>query len=119
MGNRLDAGEAPAATHFSVFRLAGEGEPLRTQFNTDAGKVRLLLLLDPSCPVCLRGASIVKREVLDQIPSPNLQTYVVWLPVLTELRADELEAAAQQAARFISDPRVWHFSDPEASLGHL
>jgi len=31
-----------------VTRLDADFEPLRTQFNKDAGKVRLLLLLDPT-----------------------------------------------------------------------
>lgn len=31
-----------------VTRLSGDFEPLREQFNRDAGKVRVLMLLDPT-----------------------------------------------------------------------
>jgi hypothetical protein len=38
----------PADRQISVTRLSNNFEPLKAQFNRDAGKVRLLLLLDPT-----------------------------------------------------------------------
>ena len=38
----------PAARQILVTRLTSSFEPLRAQFNRDAGKVRLLILLDPT-----------------------------------------------------------------------
>lgn len=35
--------------------LNGEDEPLREDFNRDQGFMRLLFVVDPRCPECLRG----------------------------------------------------------------
>jgi hypothetical protein len=39
---------SPPAIEPPITRLSSDLGPLRTQFNQDAGKVRLLLLLDPT-----------------------------------------------------------------------
>ncbi len=41
------AGCTSETRHPPVARLSSDFEPLRTAFNRDAGKVRLLLLVDP------------------------------------------------------------------------
>ncbi len=57
-------------------------DPLRTQFNQDVGKVRLIVIIDPTCPPCRWGASEIQKQVLETIPSNKLAVYVVWIPVL-------------------------------------
>ena len=45
----LLAGALPAGTQQAAFpELDQQLEPLRSRFNADAGKVRLILLLDPT-----------------------------------------------------------------------
>src|SRR5258708_20672021 len=57
-------------------------DPLRTQFNQDLGKVRLIVILDPTCPPCRWGASEIQKQGLEPIPSNKLAVYWVWIPVL-------------------------------------
>src|SRR5215467_12359201 len=57
-------------------------DPLRARFNQDAGKVRLIVIVDPTCPPCRWGASEIEKQVLEAIPSNQLAVYVVWIPVL-------------------------------------
>ena len=84
----LAAGAALAA---SVARAAPEpfavlddkAEPLRGDFNRDAGHVRLLLLMDPVCPTCLKGLANIDRDLLSKLPKDTpLRTYVVHEPVI-------------------------------------
>jgi protein-disulfide isomerase len=46
-------------------------DPLRARFNQDIGKVRLIVLVDPTCPPCRWGASEIEKQVLETIPSSN------------------------------------------------
>ena len=55
---------------------------LRTRFNADRGKVRLLMLLSPTCPMCVGGASVVQMQVLATVKSPDVRAYAVWVPIL-------------------------------------
>jgi hypothetical protein len=57
----------------------------------------------------------VERHVLENILSPNLRAYVVWLPVR---RAGNVEAAARQETRLVADQRASHFSAGDARLGN-
>ena len=54
-------------------------------------------------------------QVLEQLPSPNLRAYVVWLPVL---KAGNVEVAARREGARIHDPRTIHFFDPDARLAN-
>lgn len=56
---------------------------------------------------------MVVDEVLAKVASPELRTYVVWIPVMPE----DGEGAARAAASRLRDPRVAHFWDPERALG--
>src|SRR5216683_6713508 len=57
-------------------------DPLCARFNQDVGKVRLIVLVDPTCPPCRWGASEIEQKVLETIHSDRLAVYVVWIPVL-------------------------------------
>lgn len=51
-------------------------------FNADSGKVRVLMLVSPTCGVCLRGASDVTENILKRKGGKNISVYVVWVPML-------------------------------------
>ncbi len=70
-------------------------------FESGASNPRLLLLVSPTCPLCLAGVDLV----MDGVAGPaatSLDVHVVWLPVLEE---DDAEAA-EIAARSIESRRV-------------
>src|SRR6266849_4248418 len=46
-------------------------DPLRARFNQDVGKVRLILIVDPTCPPCRWGASEIKSRCWKQFPAIN------------------------------------------------
>jgi hypothetical protein len=57
---------AAAPNGFAV--LDDNAEPLRSDFNRDVGHVRLLLLMDPVCPTCLKGLANIDRDLLSKLP---------------------------------------------------
>lgn len=60
--------------------LDREAQPFQAQFNADAGKVRLVMYVSPTCGGCLRGASQSQKHILDTIDSDDLSVFVVWAP---------------------------------------
>lgn len=54
---------------------------------------------------------MVRSDVLDQITSPGLAAYFVWVPVLGE----DNEDAARRATVLVPDRRGWHFWAPTVS----
>jgi len=85
--------------------LSDGASELRSAFNRDQGKVRLIMLLSPTCPACLGKAFVTQRYVLATIPDDRLRVYVVWGPML----GDEKEENARDATGRLPDPRVTHF----------
>lgn len=100
---RIKAGE-----HHREIQLAHLGESgveLVRAFNAEAGKVRIILLLDPRSFASRITLRIVERYVLDQISDPGLSVYAVWMT------SDRPSAAkgVQYLAGLAADPRVTHF----------
>jgi hypothetical protein len=103
-----DAGaERPksAAAARPVVALSARGDELRAAFNRDQGKLRLVILLSPTCGSCLNGAHVVEKYVLDAIHDDSLRVYVVWGP----MQGDEHRDDAAPATVFLADPRAAHF----------
>ena len=92
-------------------------EPLRARFNQDIGKVRLIVLVDPTCPPCRWGASEIEKQVLETIPSKQLAVYVVWLPVLNFQDEATLQRNGQKESTRVSDSRAAHYIDPNGFAG--
>jgi hypothetical protein len=91
---------------------------LKNQFNADAGKVRLLLIGDPTCPPCRHGVSVIRENVLEKFATDKLVAYVVWVPLLNLQDPARLQKNAHRHGSLLSPgPRVTHYSDPEAYLG--
>lgn len=92
-------------------------DPLRTQFNRDIGKVRLIVIVDPTCPPCRWGASEIQKQVLETIPGNQLAVYVVWIPVLNFQDETTLQKNGLKESTRVSDPRAIHYIDPKGFSG--
>jgi hypothetical protein len=99
----------PRSEHTS---LDANGEPLRSAFNQDAGKVRAILIGSPTWGGCLRGFLEVEKGFLEKNPNPRIAVYAVWS---TQLGAEEKDVA--EATTVIPDRRVRHYWDGELLLG--
>ena len=102
---------APAATP-SVTSLDDHSTQLRTDFNRARGSVRLLLIVDPACSVCLRGMDDVNRALLAKVDDPRLQTFVVHTSVIGGAAKDVPPASA-----LMPNSRVRHYWDASGNFG--
>ena len=92
-------------------------DPLRTRFNQDVGKVRLIVIVDPTCPPCRWGASEIQKEVLETIHSDRLAVYVVWIPVLNFQDEPTLRKNGLKESGRVPDSRAIHYTDPNGFAG--
>jgi hypothetical protein len=100
----------PAARKPPVLQsLARDGAELKTLFNQDREKVRVLMILSPTCSICRMGARLVERHILNQVWDPGLSIYVVW----EMINKQDTQDSAVQAAALLSDSRIRHFWSPE------
>lgn len=95
--------------------LAPTGANLIDRFNQDRGKVRLVAILSPTCPMCKNGSRILERYVLEHIADPNLRVYVVW----EKIRVDDSRQHALKSAAFAGDPRVTNFWSEKRVIGEI
>lgn len=98
-------GERPQAQRRPLTVLTDGGDALEAAFNADRGKTRVLLLVSPTCPVCMMSSRIVHRYVLEAMPEADLRVYVVWGP----MQHKETEEDARAATVNVPDPRADHF----------
>ncbi len=82
-------------------------DPLRTQFNQDVGKVRLIVIV----------ASEIQKQVLETIPSNKLAVYVVWIPVLNFQDEVTLQKNGLKESGRVPDSRAIHYIDPNGFSG--
>jgi hypothetical protein len=81
-----------ANVHYAV--LGPNDGPLRDDFNRDHGDVRLVFLVDPICPECLRGMADMGDDLLAKLGAgAPVKVYVVFEPVIGG-RAEDIPAAA-------------------------
>jgi len=80
---------------------------LPAAFNAGAKSIKLVILVSPTCPVCLDGVALV-RESLAELGSADVTVHVVWLPVL---KGDTPEAARASARLVGNTVRVTHYWD--------
>jgi hypothetical protein len=112
------AGLAPArAQQQALPALDQKLDPLRARFNQDVGKVRLIVIVDPTCPPCRWGASEIQKQVLETIPSNRLTVYVVWIPVLNYQDEATLQRNGLKESSRVSDSRAIHYTDPYGFSG--
>lgn len=109
MTRSLLAGLVPAilvAAAGDYTMLDRAAEPLKTQFNRDRGKVRLVMYVSPTCGGCLRGAKQVQEDVLARIGSERLAAYVVWAP-----KNGAREGHVERVTDLVTDPRATQYWD--------
>jgi hypothetical protein len=111
-----------AATPYTV--LDDQASQLRADFNRKVGSVRLLFVVDPICPTCLRGLADMNRDLLQGPVDPRLQTFVVHEPVLGVARvAPWLRMSGgkdvMKAAQLLHNPQVQHYWNPSGAFGRL
>ncbi|MGH8202604.1 MAG: hypothetical protein ACREVO_19925 [Steroidobacteraceae bacterium] len=74
--------------------LGADNGPLREDFNRDHGDVRLVFLVDPVCPGCLRGLADMGDDLLAKLgANAPVKVYVVFEPVIGG-QAKDISAAA-------------------------
>jgi hypothetical protein len=54
---------------------------VRQEFNASSDSERVLLLLSPTCPVCIKGSSTV-NEILSRHPGSKIRVIAIWEPML-------------------------------------
>jgi hypothetical protein len=106
--------KAPASPSYTV--LDDQGTQLRGDFNRAVGSVRLLFVVDPICPTCLRGLDDLNGALLGQTQDPRLQTFVVHVPVLhPSAQPKDIPPAAQ----LLHNANVRQYWNPSGAFGSL
>jgi hypothetical protein len=122
-GAQADSSPAQAAANpYTV--LDDQASQLRADFNRKVGTVRLLFVVDPICPGCLRGLDDMNRDLLESTLDPRLQTFVVHEPVLGTARAAPWSRTAVgtdvgKAAQLLHNPQVQHYWNSSGAFGQM
>ena len=83
-------------------------DAFKAQFNEAAGSTRVILLISPSCPYCLRGAADFERVLQSHAKTP-LAVFAVWQPILPT----DWGRPGTLALRRLSDTRVRQYWDAD------
>ena len=83
----------------------GRSAALFSLFNADQGVPRLVLLVSPTCPTCLVGASWVLQHILERYRDAKLRVYAIWMPVFAGDRRGAWDD------KVLDDPRVTQLWD--------
>jgi hypothetical protein len=88
-------------------------DQLKVRFNRDAGVLRLVVLVSPTCPECVGGADWVDTYVLKRYPDLPLRVYTVWYEMYPGDSPDDFPAAQ----KLLADGRVTHWWDDTKEVG--
>jgi hypothetical protein len=121
-GCTKDASSDSASVPYTA--LDDQASQLRADFNRKVGSVRLLFVVDPICPGCLRGLADMNRDLLRSTTDPRLHVFVVHEPVLGVARyAPWLRIAGgkdvPKAAQLLENPNVQHYWNASGAFGRL
>lgn len=92
-------------------RLDPTASALHSQFDSDVGTVRILMLLSPTDQESLRGVAEIDHRVFEVTHPGDLRAYLVWGP---ELDAEESDVT--DATRSFTDSRGTHYWDYSGRL---
>ncbi len=88
---------------------------LRADFNANAGKVRMLHIIGPTCGMCLRGMSDLQETVYSKRgDDPRVVTFAVHVPTLGAQEAD-----VTAAAQLITNRYTTHYWEETGITGKL
>jgi len=85
---------------------------VKEEFNADAGKVRVLMVVSPTCGECLKGASEVSEQVGEINLGKTVPLFVMWVP-----RSGGREKDVPAATRVIADTSAHEFWDGNDLFG--
>ena len=95
-----------------VVVLDDNASQLRDDFNRAKGSVRLVIIVDPLCPTCLRGMADVDAALLSKTSDPRVETFVVHMPVIGAKATD-----VSPAAELLHNPNVHNYWNPSGNFG--
>ena len=104
------AADAPAASGYAV--LDDDFSQLREDFNRAKGSVRLLFVVDPICPGCLRGMDDMNKDLLSRTKDERLKTFVVHVPVIGAKAKN-----VAPAARLLENQHVRNYWNASGEFG--
>ncbi len=84
---------------------------LKDRFNKDRGRVRMIFLLSPTCPMCVRGSKWAEEHIMEAHENADFAAYVVWLPVLPP------DTRSEWDPELLDDARAVHFWDEDRIAG--
>ena len=88
---------------------------LRADFNANAGKVRMLYIVGPTCGICLRGMSDLQETLYSKKgDDPRVVTFVIHVPTL-----GAREANVGPASQLISNRYTTHYWEETGITGRL
>ena len=87
-------------------------DAVRSAFNADAGKVRVLMLVSPTCGTCLQGASEVSKQISEINHGKDVPLHVLWVP-----RRGGLEKDVPSATAVVADSSARQYWDGNNLLG--
>lgn len=82
-------------------------DEMKSAFNDASDRTRVVLMVSPSCPHCLQGASAIQQVLTDHAATP-MRIIVVWMRVTHSDRA----APNSLVLARVSDRRAIQFWDP-------
>lgn len=85
---------------------------VRRAFNAEAGKVRVLMLVSPTCGACLRGAAEVSEQITKINRGRDIPVYVLWIP-----RSGGREKDVPAATRVVAASWAQQYWDGNNLLG--
>lgn len=92
--------------------LDAADQPLRAAFNRERDRVRVVMIVSPTCPICLYGVSEIERTLFRTNKTASLAGLVVWVPMLGGRIANVPAAAA-----LAPDVRILQYWDGSNDLG--
>jgi hypothetical protein len=93
-----------------VLSIASSSFPVA--FDNGVSSARLVLLVSPTCPLCLAGVDLVV-DALDTPEGGRCDTHVLWLPVL---ETDNGDSAANAARAIGALPRITQYWDESRAV---
>jgi hypothetical protein len=102
-----------ALSHAPSLLGASTLDDLKARFNQDAGVLRLVVLVSPTCPACVSGAGWIQEYALKRNPALDVKVYAIWYEMYPGDSPDDFPAART----LMPDRRVTHFWDPGKDVG--